>query len=54
MNKRHRPEPTMTTSERDDYEERAAILEFEAGFSRAEAERRAAEMVRQGRSLRGL
>jgi hypothetical protein len=27
-----------------DYEERAAILEFEAGFPRAEAERRAREM----------
>ena len=29
----------------DAFEERAAILEFEAGFSREEAERRAAAMV---------
>ena len=33
-----------TEAQREDYEERAAILEFEAGLSRQEAERRAAEM----------
>lgn len=31
----------MTESQREAYEERAAILEFEAGLSRVEAERRA-------------
>lgn len=31
-------------AERDAYEERAAILEYDAGLPRAEAERRAAEM----------
>ena len=35
---------TPTPDQREDYEERAAILEFEAGLSRPEAERRAAEM----------
>ena len=35
---------TPTPAQREDYEERAAILEFEAGLSRPEAERRAAEM----------
>jgi len=33
-----------TAAHLEDYEERAAILEFEAGLSRPEAERRAAEM----------
>ena len=35
---------TPTPDQREDYEERAAILEFEANLSRPEAERRAAEM----------
>lgn len=35
----------MTDQQRDQYEERAAILEFDAGFTRAEAERKAREMV---------
>jgi hypothetical protein len=35
---------TPTPAQREDYEERAAILEFEAGLSRPEAERLAAEM----------
>ena len=35
---------TPTPAQREDYEERAAILEFEANLSRPEAERRAAEM----------
>lgn len=32
--------------ERDEYEERAAILEYHGGFSRDEAEKRARAMVR--------
>ena len=36
--------PAPTADQLEDYEERAAILEFEAGLSRPEAERRAAEM----------
>ena len=35
---------TPTPAQREDYEERAAILEFEANLSRPEAERLAAEM----------
>lgn len=35
----------LTNSRREAYEERAAILEFDAGMSREEAERMAAEMV---------
>jgi len=35
----------MTDDQREEFEERAAILEFEAGMTRAEAERRAAEML---------
>jgi hypothetical protein len=35
---------TPTPAQREDYEERAAILEFEAGLSRPEAERLAALM----------
>ena len=35
----------MTPTQREDYEERAAILEYDAGFSRSEAERRARVMV---------
>jgi len=36
--------PAPTAEQLEDYEERAAILEFEAGLSRPEAERLAAEM----------
>jgi hypothetical protein len=36
------PPPVYTQAQRDDYEERAAILEFEAGMTREEAERWAA------------
>jgi hypothetical protein len=39
----HKTEVLEMLNER--YEERAAILEFDAGFSRAEAERRAWEMT---------
>lgn len=35
----------MTNDQREAYEERAAILEFEAGMSRADAEKMAAKMV---------
>ena len=35
----------MTEKQRDQYEERAAILEFDAGFDRPEAERRARLMA---------
>jgi hypothetical protein len=38
-------QPTLTPAEREDYTERAAILEFEAGLPRAEAERRALAIV---------
>jgi len=36
----------MTPDEREAFEERAAILEYDAGMTRREAERRAVEMVR--------
>ena len=35
----------MTDDQREEFEERAAILEFDAGMTRPEAERRAAEML---------
>jgi len=35
----------VTDDEREAYEERAAILEFDAGMSREDAERLAAKMV---------
>ena len=35
----------MTDDQREAYEERAAILEFDAGMSRADAEKMAAKMV---------
>ena len=38
-------QPPLTPAEREDYTERAAILEFEAGLPRAEAERRAFAIV---------
>ena len=36
--------PAPTSDQLEDYEERAAILEFDAGLTRPEAERLAAEM----------
>ena len=38
----------LTESEQADYEERAAVLEFDAGNTRAEAERLALAIVRKG------
>lgn len=35
----------MTEAQRENYEERAAILEFDGGCTRAEAEKRAYDMV---------
>lgn len=35
----------MTADQHEAFEERSAILEFDAGLSRAEAERLAAQMV---------
>jgi hydrogenase maturation factor len=35
----------MNVAQRDAYEERAAILEFDAGLSREDAERQARELV---------
>ncbi len=35
----------MTADQREDYEERAAILEFDAGMSKPEAEREAMRML---------
>lgn len=35
----------MTADQREDYEERAAILEFDAGMSRPEAERDAMRQI---------
>ena len=43
-------ERPLTESELADYEERAAILEFEAGNTRGEAERLALAMVRDKRT----
>lgn len=40
----------MTESQREAYEERAAILEYDAGYPRKEAERLAREMVLGKRS----
>ena len=42
MNARRPRRPVYTQAQRDDCEERAAILEFEAGMTREEAERWAA------------
>ena len=39
-----KPAP-LTPAEREDFTERAAILEYDAGLTRAEAERRALELV---------
>lgn len=43
--------PALSEREQADYEERAAILEFDAGLSRPEAERRARQMVMAARRL---
>ena len=39
----------LSESEQDEYRERAAILEFEAGYNRPDAERVALEMVLEKR-----
>lgn len=41
----------LTDNERDAYEERAAIMEFDANFTRREAERRAMQEVMKRREL---
>ena len=41
----------MTNDEREQFEERAAILEFDAGMTRDAAEALAAEMMRKGEQL---
>ena len=41
----------LPTASSDDFEERAAILEFEAGFSRDAAERLARRMVNLSRKI---
>ena len=51
MNKSHRVDAALTPNEREDYEERAAILEYEANLPRVEAERLALAMVRAARRL---
>ena len=38
----------MNDDQREEFEERAAILEFDAGMTREEAERLAMEMVLRG------
>ncbi len=45
--------PRLTPAEREDYAERAAILEYDAGLSRAEAERRAVALVLAKRGQSG-
>lgn len=39
------PRPTLTEDEHEAFEERAAILEYDAGMSREQAERQALEAV---------
>lgn len=41
------PHRAMTPDEREAFEERAAILEYDTGMTRKEAERKALEMVKQ-------
>lgn len=41
----------LTEAETEDFEERAAILEYEAGFPRAEAEQMARQMVIDARRV---
>lgn len=45
------PHETLTADEYSDYEERAAILEFDANFDRAEAERLALLAVLKARNV---
>ena len=42
-----KPVTAMTYNETEAYEERAAIMEYEAGMTRREAERRAMELMRK-------
>ena len=42
------------TDEKEAYEERAAIMEYDGGMSRKEAERKAMEWIREMRNERGL
>jgi hypothetical protein len=37
--------PTLSVSEREEYEERVAIMEYDGGLSREEAERLALERI---------
>lgn len=39
----------MTEAEQDEWAERAAILEYDAGLPRQEAERRATEIIKEKR-----
>lgn len=43
----------QTPATREQFNERAAILEFEAGMTRADAERKAMEMIIERRSSNG-
>jgi hypothetical protein len=45
------PRETLTADERSDYEERAAIMEYEGGLERAEAERFALLAVLKARNV---
>ena len=42
----------MTDAERIDYEERAAIIEYDGGFSRHDAERMALDLMRTREATR--
>ena len=44
------PVTAMTYDEKEAYEERAAIMEYEAGMTRREAERKAMELIRGARN----
>ena len=44
----------MDDNQREAYEERAAIMEYDGGMSRKEAEREAMEWIREMRDERGL
>ena len=49
FDRRPLPAPVLTASERDLFEERAAICEFHGGLSRVAAERVAFDEVMRGR-----
>lgn len=49
----HTTAATLTPAERELYEERAAIREYDGGMARAEAERAALADVRRMRDTRG-